>query len=293
MKMQTTIKNLERVQRENDTLSERLESGTNGDRGHSSLQNEMDCDDEFSENQFDHSHPLFKEARSVYNQLKTLLLTLQNNQDGDSGLHSDLFLGSTCQSSSGYDLRQGMLASVTDDVINAIMGLDVVHIKTMLDESRTNGLDQDEELRRRQEVIAELEGKLSVIEIELQSAIEERNRARQDASESNLAQDEVVVQARNDRDAATARRTKAEVELAKTRVELMQANSELLEAIQQKVELSQQLEQWQMDMHELIDEHMKKQLHDSLAATKESSVTSVAKKPNRFMGLFQQFQFQR
>lgn len=48
----------------------------------------------------------------------------------------------------------------------------------------------------------------------------------------------------------------------------------------------------QMDMHELIDEHMKKQLHDSLAI-KESSVTSVAKKPNRFMGLFQQFQFQR
>lgn len=48
----------------------------------------------------------------------------------------------------------------------------------------------------------------------------------------------------------------------------------------------------QMDMHELIDEHMKKQLHDSLAI-KESSVTSVTKKPNRFMGLFQQFQFQR
>lgn len=291
MKMQTTIKNLERVQRENDTLTERLESGTNGERGHSSLQNEMDCDDEFSESQFDHSHPLFKEARSVYNQLKQLLLTLQNNQDGDSGLHSDLFLGSTCQSV-GDDLRQGMLASVTDDVINAIMGLDVVHIKTMLDESRTNGMDQDEELRRRQDLIAELEGKLSVIEIELQSAIEERNRARQDASESNLAQDEVVVQARADRDAATARRTKAEVELAKNRVELMQANSELLEAIQQKVELSEQLEQWQMDMHELIEEHMKKQLHDSLAM-KESSVTSVPKKPNRFMGLFQQFQFQR
>ncbi|XP_037050003.1 bicaudal D-related protein homolog [Bradysia coprophila] len=291
MKMQTTIKNLERVQRENDTLSERLESGTNGERGLSSLQNEMDCDDEFSESQFDHSHPLFKEARSVYNQLKQLLLTLQNNQDGDSGLHSDLFLGSTCQSV-GDDLRQGMLASVADDVINAIMGLDVVHIKTMLDESRTNGMDQDEELRRRQDLIAELEGKLSVIEIELQSAIEERNRARQDASESNLAQDEVVVQARNDRDAATARRTKAEVELAKNRVELMQANSELLEAIQQKVELSEQLEQWQMDMHELIEEHMKKQLHDSLAM-KESPVTSVTKKPNRFMGLFQQFQFQR
>lgn len=120
----------------------------------------MDCDDEFSENQFDHSHPLFKEARSVYNQLKQLLLTLQNNQDGDSGLHSDLFLGSTCQSV-GDDLRQGMLASVADDVINAIMGLDVVHIKTMLDESRTNGMDQDEELRKRHDMISELECKVS------------------------------------------------------------------------------------------------------------------------------------
>lgn len=87
---------------------------------------------------------------------------------------------------------------------------------------------------------------MSVTEIELQTALEERNRARNDASESSLAQDDVVVQARDDRDAAVTRRTKAEIELAKTRVELMQANSELLEAIQQKVELSQQLEQWQV-----------------------------------------------
>lgn len=84
------------------------------------------------------------------------------------------------------------------------------------------------------------------MEVELQSALEDRNRARNDASESTLAQDDVVTQARDDRDAAIARRTKAEIELAKTRVELMQANSELLEAINQKVELSQQLEQWQV-----------------------------------------------
>lgn len=67
-----------------------------------------------------------------------------------------------------------------------------------------------------------------------------------------MAQDEVVTEARNDRDAATARRTKAEIELAKTRVELMQANSELLEAIQQKVELSEQLEQWQVRPHSVL-----------------------------------------
>lgn len=84
------------------------------------------------------------------------------------------------------------------------------------------------------------------MEVELRSALEDRNRAQADASESSLAHDDVVAQARIDRDAAIQRRTKAEIELAKTRVELMQANSELLEAINQKVELSQQLEQWQV-----------------------------------------------
>lgn len=103
---------------------------------------------------------------------------------------------------------------------------------------------------------------LSVQDIELQSAIEERNQARNDASDSSLAQDETVIQARKDRDAAIERRTKAEVELAKNRVELMQANSQLLEAIQQKVELLQQLEQWQIDMHELIEEQMKNKLNN-------------------------------
>lgn len=82
--------------------------------------------------------------------------------------------------------------------------------------------------------------------MELSTALEERDRARHDASDSSLAQDEAVARARVDRDAAVQRRTKVEVELAKTRVELMQANSQLLESIQQKVELSQQLEQWQV-----------------------------------------------
>lgn len=84
------------------------------------------------------------------------------------------------------------------------------------------------------------------MDVELKSALEDRNRAQADASETSLAHDDVVTQARIDRDTAIQRRTKAEIELAKTRVELMQANSELLEAINQKVELSQQLEQWQV-----------------------------------------------
>lgn len=84
------------------------------------------------------------------------------------------------------------------------------------------------------------------MDVELRSALEERNRAQADASENSLAHDDVVTQARSDRDEAVQRRTKAEIELAKVRVELMRTSSELYEAINQKVELSQQLEQWQV-----------------------------------------------
>lgn len=127
------------------------------------------------------------------------------------------------------------------------------------------------------------------MEVQLGSALEERDQARNDASNGSLAQDDVVAQARQDRDNAVARRTKAEIDLAKTRVELMQANGQLLESIQQKVELSQQLEQWQMDMHDLIEEQMRNKLNENrqrMEATKPNPATT--KTPyNRLLSLFQ------
>lgn len=165
---------------------------------------------------------------------------------------------------------RGMLSSAADELVHIIMNMDAMQFKTMFEQTRAMLIDQEEEMKKKSELIRQLESKISVQDIELQSAIEERNQARDDASHSSLAQDETVVQARADRDAAIERRTKAEVELAKNRVELMQANSQLLEAIQQKVELLQQLEQWQIDMHELIEEQMKSKLSNE-TSTKGSS----------------------
>lgn len=162
-------------------------------------------------------------------------------------------------------------------------------------------------------------------EVELAAALEERDRARHDASDSSLAQDEVVAKARDDRDAAVQRRTKVEVELAKTRVELMQANSQLIESIQQKVDLSQQLEQWQvrrlhflftcfifhfiyvfyftnflfvcylflyvflqMDMQELLDEQLRNKLsHQELKMRKITNDAPVAPPRRRLLSFFQ------
>lgn len=285
-----------------------FQSSPQSSRGPRSLHQEMECDDDdmmqvMSDIQGGGTgqNPIVMEAKAVYKQLRTLCGTLKNSHDDDSGLHSDLSLGSmdntiASQPSSEMgegteNFRQGMLSSAADDLMRSIMALDAVHFKAMLDQSRATVSDQEDELRRRQDIIMELESKVSVMDVELASTLEERDQARNDASGSSLAQDDVVAQARQDRDNAVARRTKAEIELAKTRVELMQANGQLLESIQQKVELSQQLEQWQMDMHDLIEEQMRSKLNETnrqrLEAAKNSQ-TAPAKTPyNRLLSLFQ------
>lgn len=70
---------------------------------------------------------------------------------------------STNQYDSTEELHQGMLSALTDDIINLIMSLDVVHFKTMLDKSRATNQEQEDELRKRQTTITDLECKVSAM----------------------------------------------------------------------------------------------------------------------------------
>lgn len=222
-----------------------IEERLSGD--HRSLLAEMDI-----------SEPtLSQECMSVYRQLRSLVQQLKSHQDDDSGLHSDC---STTSLDDSSRFSPGLLSEVAQELVGLVLDTDVVRILERLEQARREIQERDEELQKRMDRIAELSTRTSVCEVELQAALEERDRARHDADDTSLAHDEVVLKAREDRDSAVQRRTKAEVELAKTRVELMQANSQLLEVIQQKVEMSQQLEQWQMDMHELLDEQLRNKL---------------------------------
>lgn len=115
--LQTTLRNLDRVQRENNTLNERLEYAGNfvsglthywqvalltellstqgspqGSRGPRSLHHEMECDDDdmmqaMSDMQGggNGKNPIVMEAKAVYKQLRTLCGTLKNSHDDDSG----------------------------------------------------------------------------------------------------------------------------------------------------------------------------------------------------------------
>ena len=106
-------------------------------------------------------------------------------------------------------------------------------------------------------------------EVKLSALEEERDILKSDIENCSATKDELIKKAWDTRDAAVKRKNNTEIELARTRIDLMQVNSQLLEAIQQKVELSQQLDQWQVDMHELLEDQMVKKMRDQDKTSKQ------------------------
>ncbi|XP_063368630.1 bicaudal D-related protein homolog [Cydia amplana] len=252
-----TLKELERLQRSHDTLAERIGTPdatdvTESARSlHAEMETEPDDDDD--------DGWLRKEAVQVYKQLRSLSLQLNTGHDDDSGLHSDLSI-SSLDGDEASTLRRGALLAACADAVAAYATLEGSRVRDSIASHARRALERERQIDEKNEVIADLSSKLSVAEVELRAAAEERDKMLNDANYSSLQNDEAVTQARKERDEAIERKKTAEVSLAKTRVELMQANSQLYEAVRQKVDLGQQLEQWQMDMQELIEEQMKHKL---------------------------------
>jgi len=120
--------------------------------------------------------------------------------------------------------------------------------------------EKTEEAKRREEEATAFKNQLTLKDVELEATREERDTARCDVRDTHLAKDEIIRRAWEVRDQAVGRKNAAEIELARTRIDVLQINSQLLEAIQQKIELSQQLEQWQVDMQQLLEDQMKRKL---------------------------------
>ena len=119
---------------------------------------------------------------------------------------------------------------------------------------------KEEEAKKKDEQILDLTSNITVTEKQLAAATEERDTLREDVANTAAGKDELIKKAWDVRDAAVKRKNDTMIELAKARIDVMQINSQLLEAIQQKVELSQQLDQWQGDMEELLEEQMVKKM---------------------------------
>ncbi|XP_067015291.2 bicaudal D-related protein homolog [Anabrus simplex] len=324
---------LEQLRSVNSSLGERLEamSGSTSSSSHSthrSLLNEMECDGDIEEEE--EELPLLAQQQSTDTDtlLRQEVLTACQQLRGICGQlrrsRSDSFSSSGPEStpdSSNCDVvKVGDLSELVKE-LTALVRTVCSHSRTC--SSSSSGLDleleleaelhrarealekaqraldeKQEQLKRASDQIRDLTSKLSIREAELKGVVEERDRARGDLEDTHLARDELIRKAWNARDGAVARKNHVEVELARTRIDVMQANSQLLEAIQQKVELSQQLEQWQMDMHALLDDKVRKKLTSQERKTPPSgtssgyesnSSTGSGKKSSsrRLFGLFQ------
>ncbi|XP_043502613.1 bicaudal D-related protein homolog isoform X3 [Polistes fuscatus] len=258
-----------------------------------SLQVEMECEE--SGSSLGEQEDLRSEVTRAVKRLKELCVHLRRGED-DSGLQSDcdesmLVITNNTEAEVNYP---GALTELVEEVYNlALSGrgapgelglaVELHRVREELNHMKEQLKQSQEELKRRGETLLETTSKLSVCEAELRGVKEERDRARNDMEHTQLTKDEVVAQAYQVRDQAVARKNRAEVELARTRIDVLQANSQLMEAIQQKVELSQQLEQWQMDVQILLDEHVRSKLTPNSNAiapvNKESSeVVAPARK---------------
>ncbi|CAH4028036.1 unnamed protein product [Pieris brassicae] len=278
---QNTLKDLERLQRSHDTLAERIGAPepVKTTKVARSLHSEMETEPEEQDDSW-----LRTEAVQVFKQLRSLALQLNTGHDDDSGLHSDLSI-SSLDGDEGETLRRGALSAACADAVAAYATLEGSRVRDSIAAHARRSMERERQIDEKNELIADLSSKLSVAEVELRAAAEERDKLLNDANYSSLQNDEAVARARQERDEAIERKKAVEVSLAKTRVELMQANSQLYEAVRQKIDLGQQLEQWQMDMQELIDEQMKHKLTSEKRRKIPQPVAPT--RTSRLLGFFQ------
>lgn len=235
-----------------------------------SLQAEMECEE--SGSSLGEQEDLRAEVTRSCKRLRELCSRLRRGED-DSGLQSDcdesmLVIANGSEAEANCP---GALSELIEELYSLALpgsggpgelglAVELHRVREELESTKDQLKQTQDELKRRGEALIEMTSKLSVCEAELRGAREERDRARGDIEHSELTKDEILAQAYQSRDQAIARKNRVEVELARTRIDVLQANSQLMEAIQQKIELSQQLEQWQMDMQALLDEHVRSKL---------------------------------
>ncbi|XP_071448844.1 bicaudal D-related protein homolog [Hetaerina americana] len=254
---------------------------------HHQNSSDIECDDDMMDSNIGHVpelRSLQEEVLTSCKELRSVNERLRRGVQWDSGVsNSNTSLTSSIDDDQAgtEKIRPGLLRSVVQELkdtlrLNEQNGIcpncgngpeQVERLETELhrakeaaDKAQRQLRDTQEELKKKADESMQLTSQLSVTETKLRAAEEERDVARTDADSSAHAKEESVAKAWEMRDKAIARKNAAEVELARTRIDLLQINSQLIEAVQQKIELSQQLEQWQMDMHLLLDEQMKKKL---------------------------------
>ncbi|XP_037090336.1 bicaudal D-related protein homolog isoform X2 [Pollicipes pollicipes] len=155
------------------------------------------------------------------------------------------------------------------------MEIDLHAVQEKYDQLDKRHTQQTDTLKRQAEELSRHMHQLTMKEKQYEALKEERDILKEDLNSTHMSKEELIKKAWEVRDKAVQRKNATEIELARARIDVMQINSQLLESIQQKVELSCQLDQWQSDMQQLLDEQMKKKLSQIEQASDSDSSTGA------------------
>ncbi|XP_078598201.1 BICD family-like cargo adapter 1 isoform X2 [Branchiostoma floridae x Branchiostoma japonicum] len=222
---------------------------------------------------------LRNDVLEAYGQLQDLCSALRERTDDDGRVER------AAEILQSEDVRSGDLLKVIETLRHyvdsllereraaleeSVNGDSVEQLQTELHEAtlqltqlQENMEDREGDIRHKEQELDSLRSKVLQQEKHISALREER--------EMMTGGDEALLQALKDRDSAIEKQNSMEVELAKAKIDVMNLDSQLLEAIQQKISLSQQLEDWQVDMHTLLNKKVRAELQSEEQSSKNSS----------------------
>ncbi|XP_064613123.1 LOW QUALITY PROTEIN: bicaudal D-related protein homolog [Liolophura sinensis] len=265
---------------------------------------EIECDDSFTmatmsnsshESEFMNfnnspsaEHELRKELLEAYRQLQELCRNLKSRETGESEEREEVHMVQAGQLMVVIrQLREIIQSSFNQN--NETGGPLVEEMKTKMGELQTAYSSsqkevvklttevqmKDEDLKQRTNQLEEFLADLRVHQDSYSSLQAERDRL-QDSLLGELDAEDVLNQTRAER-MAMKQRNKLEDNLASVKMDVLSLNSQLMEAIQQKVELSQKLDQWEVDMHEVLGLQMQKRIEEDTVREKAVAELELTK----------------
>lgn len=191
---------------------------------------------------------LKQEILSAYQQLKNMCSLLRQRGSGKQRRNSTDSLETTSSSEEprASQVRVGLLHEVMQELkgllhdilrkeakgscpacgadVNDRLKLEVQLHKTTenFEKLERNLKKKEDESRAREDEMRELMSKLSVTELQLKAAEEDRDTLRSDLENSEAGRDVLIKKAWETRDAAVKRKNNTEIELARTRIDVMQ-----------------------------------------------------------------------
>ncbi|KAL8606189.1 hypothetical protein ACOMHN_053461 [Nucella lapillus] len=133
--------------------------------------------------------------------------------------------------------------------------------------SRQSQHHLNEMLQAQQSRIDKLERRVQELECRVQELQQERDKL-QDVACGHVTAGHVLQQTRSERDNAISRLSVMEGELSRMTREVVTLNSQLMDTVRRKVRISQELDQWQIDLSEVLAVQMQRRVRERQKAEK-------------------------